>query len=92
MYRWLQKSAAVLVAADVGARGGTADAGVADGVVGGGDGDDEAAAIRFPGSAVIRRPNCTPRSRRAPPTNLRSWPAIGNPRPRWTLWRIRFSV
>jgi len=88
----LQKSAAVHVAADVGARDEIADAGVADGVVGGGDGDDAAAAIRFPGPAVIRRPNCTARSHRAPPRNLRSWPAIGNPRPRWTQWRIRFSV
>jgi len=88
-----QKSAAVRVAAaGVGARGGTAGAGVADAVVGDGDGDDAAAAIRFPGSAANRRPNCTPRSRRALPTNLRSWPATGNPRPRWTLWRIRFSV
>jgi len=88
----MQKSAAVRAVADGGARDGIADAGVADGVVGGSDGGDAAAAIRFPGSTEIRRPNCMPHFRRAPPKNLRSWLATGNPLPLWTLWRIRFSV
>lgn len=94
--RWIDVRAAAGGAAvrdGIAAGAAAAAADGADGV----DGDDGdatvAEATRCRGSAVNRRPNCTLRSRRAaPPTSLRSGPATESPRPRWTLWRTRFSV